>query len=134
MSKLTGPGADLIYRFVHCVDQGLITANEQSSAPGDLADVAEALKQVLGGKRFEKAFDLKRKKDKDPWVFATALAIHPLIKEREKWVIIHITVNRWREACGQKPLSETRMITLYNEHKGRLHLSELLAEHRQKLR
>jgi hypothetical protein len=57
-----------------------------------------------------------------------------LIKEREKWVIIHITVNRWREASGQKPLSETRMITLYNEHKGRLHLSELLAEHRQKLR
>ncbi len=107
----------LIEKFLHHVDNGLISGNPNSSGPGFLNTFCKALRAIQDGADVDESLRIERSRggDEKPWKTAIAYLIHQHRERRDSWHVIQKLANPLLESIGEKPLSESRLQNIYRE-------------------
>lgn len=106
-----------ISKFLSNVEHGLIAGKPDSSGPRALERMCDALRAILDGADPDIALGIERSSGRERKGFPRSLAhaIHDARMRREKWSVIELKVNAFLERNGEKPLSLSRIKTLYKE-------------------
>lgn len=109
----------IIKEFLNHIDKGYITGRENTSGTMLLETIANAMREILAGADPDTALSIKRSSGPQlqPKTAALALLIHQYRKAGEKWAVIELLANQWREEQQLEPVTLGRLKGIHKDNR-----------------